>query len=84
MFKAVEEKGFDVVLSNPPIRAGKEVVHAIFEGAYERLSSGGSLWIVIQKKQGAPSAKQKLESLFAEVEEVTKDKGYRIYKATKK
>lgn len=84
LFKAVEEKGFDVVLSNPPIRAGKEVVHAIFEGAYERLSSGGSLWIVIQKKQGAPSAKQKLESLFAEVEEVTKDKGYRIYKATKK
>ncbi|SDG13437.1 16S rRNA m(2)G 1207 methyltransferase [Fontibacillus panacisegetis] len=84
LFEAVEDKEFDVVLSNPPIRAGKEVVHAIFEGAYERLSSGGALWIVIQKKQGAPSAKQKLESLFAEVEEVTKDKGYRIYKATKK
>ncbi|AZS17460.1 class I SAM-dependent methyltransferase [Paenibacillus lutimineralis] len=74
---------FDVVLTNPPIRAGKEVVHAIFEGAYERLRSGGSLWIVIQKKQGAPSAKQKLESLFAQIEEVTKDKGYRIYRAIK-
>ncbi|MNM85098.1 Ribosomal RNA small subunit methyltransferase C [compost metagenome] len=84
LFEAVKEKEFDVVLSNPPIRAGKEVVHAIFEGAFERLSLGGSLWIVIQKKQGAPSAKQKLESLFAEVVEVTKDKGYRIYKATKK
>ncbi|MNV78081.1 Methyltransferase small domain protein [compost metagenome] len=59
-------------------------MHAIFEGAYERFTIGGSLWIVIQKKQGAPSAKQKLESLFAEVEEVTKDKGYRIYKAVKK
>lgn len=84
LYEAVKETGFDVVLTNPPIRAGKEIVHAIFEGAYERLTIGGSLWIVIQKKQGALSAKQKLESLFAEVEEVTKDKGYRIYKAVKK
>ncbi|MNP19950.1 Ribosomal RNA small subunit methyltransferase C [compost metagenome] len=84
LYEAVKETDFDVVLTNPPIRAGKEIVHAIFEGAYERLTIGGSLWIVIQKKQGAPSAKQKLESLFAEVEEVTNDKGYRIYKAVKK
>lgn len=83
LFESLEEQDYDVILTNPPIRAGKEVVHAIFEGAYERLCSGGALWIVIQKKQGAPSAKQKLEELFTEVEEVTKDKGYRIYKATK-
>ncbi|MCK8489728.1 class I SAM-dependent methyltransferase [Paenibacillus sp. MBLB2552] len=83
LFSAVGERQFDVVLTNPPIRAGKATVHAIFEGAYERLRSGGSLWVVIQKKQGAPSAKAKLESLFAQVEEVTKDKGYRIYKAVK-
>ncbi|MED4954634.1 class I SAM-dependent methyltransferase [Paenibacillus sp. FSL R5-0527] len=83
LFAALKDQKFDVVLTNPPIRAGKSIVHAIFEGAYERLKSGGALWIVIQKKQGAPSAKAKLESLFAQVEEVTKDKGYRIYKAVK-
>ncbi|MUG48009.1 class I SAM-dependent methyltransferase [Paenibacillus sp. FSL W8-0186] len=83
LFAALGEQQFDVILTNPPIRAGKEVVHAIFEGAYERLREGGALWIVIQKKQGAPSAKQKLESLFAQVEEVTKDKGYRVYRAVK-
>lgn len=74
---------FDKVLTNPPIRAGKAVVHAIFEGAYPRLKTGGSLWVVIQKKQGAPSAKEKLEQLYQTVEEVTKDKGYRIFKAIK-
>lgn len=79
----VERTDFDVILTNPPIRAGKDTVHAIFEQAYEHLKMGGSLWVVIQKKQGAPSAKAKLESLFARVEEVTKDKGYRIFKATK-
>ncbi len=47
------------------------------------LSPGGSMWVVIQKKQGAPSALAKLESLFADVEEVTKDKGYRIFRGIK-
>ncbi|MFK0526399.1 class I SAM-dependent methyltransferase [Paenibacillus illinoisensis] len=83
LLSEVNQRDFDAVLTNPPIRAGKEIVHTIFEQAYQHLKVGGSLWIVIQKKQGAPSAKAKLESLFGRVEEVTKDKGYRIFKAVK-
>ncbi|MEX2459969.1 MAG: class I SAM-dependent methyltransferase [Paenibacillaceae bacterium] len=75
---------FDCVLTNPPIRAGKEVVHQIFVQAFSILVPGGHLWVVIQKKQGAPSAFTKLETIFGNVQEVTKDKGYRIYKAIKK
>jgi 16S rRNA (guanine1207-N2)-methyltransferase len=41
------------------------------------------LWIVIQKKQGAPSAIDKLEEMFREVEVVEKKKGYYIIKAKK-
>ncbi|MEK8132694.1 class I SAM-dependent methyltransferase [Paenibacillus filicis] len=81
--EAVESKKFDVVLTNPPIRAGKEIVHSIFEQAHQVLVPGGTLWVVIQKKQGAPSAYAKLESLFAAVEEVERDRGYWILKATK-
>ncbi|WP_438449156.1 class I SAM-dependent methyltransferase [Gorillibacterium sp. sgz5001074] len=82
----VLEERFDCILTNPPIRAGKETVHRIFEQAYGCLEEGGELWIVIQKKQGSPSAFAKLEELFGEdqVEEVTKDKGYRIFRALKK
>ncbi|SEU30672.1 class I SAM-dependent methyltransferase [Paenibacillus sp. NFR01] len=83
VLSAVVEQKFDVVLTNPPIRAGKAVVHQIFEEAYRQLNEGGSLWIVIQKKQGSPSAVAKLESLFPEVEELGKDKGYRIIRAKK-
>ncbi|WP_422658465.1 class I SAM-dependent methyltransferase [Paenibacillus sp. EC2-1] len=83
LFEGVQGKKFDIVITNPPIRAGKETVHKIFEQAYEHLNDRGQLWIVIQKKQGSPSAKAKLESLFSHVEEVTKDKGYRIFKAIK-
>jgi 16S rRNA (guanine1207-N2)-methyltransferase len=83
MLAEVLDRKFDIVLTNPPIRAGKATVHRIFGQAFEVLQSGGALWIVIQKKQGAPSTFAKLESLFTKVVEVTKDKGYRILKAVK-
>ncbi|MEC0247176.1 class I SAM-dependent methyltransferase [Paenibacillus chitinolyticus] len=82
--EAVKTEKFDVVLTNPPIRAGKQTVHAILEEACECLNPGGALWVVIQKKQGSPSAFAKMEELFGEAEEVTKDKGYRILRAFKK
>ncbi|MDB5055568.1 MAG: rRNA methyltransferase [Bacilli bacterium] len=79
----VKGQYFDRILTNPPIRAGKDIVHRIFAEAYSALVSRGQLWIVIQKKQGAPSAFTKLQEIFGDVQEVTKDKGYRIFKATK-
>jgi len=78
-----KEKNFAAVLTTPPIRAGKQVVHEIFEQSYDCLAEGGELWIVIQKKQGAPSALEKLESLFPVAEVVEKSKGYFIIKAIK-
>lgn len=83
IYEQIEDREFDVILSNPPIRAGKKVVFAIFEGARELLKDGGSLWVVIQKKQGAPSALEKLKQLYGRVEEVGKSKGYRVFRAIK-
>lgn len=79
----VSESNFAAILTNPPIRAGKKVVHDIFEQAHHHLVSNGELWVVIQKKQGAPSAVEKLTEIFFEVEIVEKDKGYFIIKAIK-
>lgn len=75
---AVSERHFDWILTNPPIRAGKRVVHSIFEQARQHLSSQGQFWLVIQKKQGAPSAIKKLETLFTNVDVVGRSKGYAI------
>ena len=79
----VEEKNFAAILTNPPIRAGKKTVHEIFEQSYHHLVSEGELWVVIQKKQGAPSAIEKLKELLFEVETIDKSKGYFIIKAKK-
>jgi 16S rRNA (guanine1207-N2)-methyltransferase len=75
---------YAAILSNPPIRAGKQVVHEILEKAYDYLVEGGELWIVIQKKQGAPSALAKLEAIYPSVEVIEKRKGYYIIKSKKR
>ena len=77
------EGTFDYIISNPPIRAGKDVVFAIYDGAYTHLESGGELWVVIQKKQGEESSKKHIEELFGNSEVVKRDKGYYILKAIK-
>ena len=82
IYENVSEK-FDYIISNPPIRAGKKVVHEIIEGAFDHLNQGGSLTIVIQKKQGAPSAKVKMEDVFGNSEIIRKDKGYYILRSEK-
>ena len=77
------EGTYDVIISNPPIRAGKKVVHEILEKAYEHLNDQGELIVVIQKKQGAPSAKTKMEEVFGNCEIINRDKGYFILKSQK-
>lgn len=74
---------FDYIISNPPIRAGKQVVHTIISESINYLKVGGNLTIVIQKKQGAPSAKAKMEVVFGNVEILKRDKGYYILRSEK-
>ena len=83
LFENIPPQDFTRILTNPPIRAGKDAVYTIFEESYMRLAVRGELWVVIQKKQGAPSALAKLQSIFEEVHEVCKDKGFRIFRAVK-
>ncbi|PRT75322.1 methyltransferase [Streptococcus anginosus] len=77
------EGRFHHIISNPPIRAGKQVVHEVIAGSYAHLLDGGDLTIVIQKKQGAPSAKAKMEDVFGNCEILKKDKGYYILRSRK-
>ncbi|MGK0552582.1 class I SAM-dependent methyltransferase [Enterococcus faecalis] len=83
IYETVHETTYAAIVSNPPIRAGKKVVHEILGGAYPLLTVGGTLTVVIQKKQGAPSAEKKMQAVFGNVEIVTKDKGYYILRSVK-
>lgn len=83
VYSNINEEKFDSILINPPIRAGKQVTYSMYEGAFERLNVGGSLYIVIRKAQGAPSASKYIESLFGNIKLLDRSKGYYIYQATR-
>lgn len=74
---------FRTIVINPPIRAGKKVIYAMFEGAFTHLEDGGSLFIVIRKSHGAPSASAFIKSVFGNCSLLKKEKGYYIYEAKK-
>lgn len=79
-YKDVKGK-FALIVSNPPVRAGKNVVNSILADSKDYLEPNGELWIVLQKKQGAPSAKKLMDQTFGNVDVVVRDKGYYILRS---
>jgi 16S rRNA (guanine1207-N2)-methyltransferase len=83
IYEQVEKQTYGAVISNPPIRAGKQTVHKIITDAKEHLADNGVLIIVIQKKQGAPSAKKVMEETYGNVTRIGLDKGYWVLQSIK-
>jgi len=81
IYEHVTER-YAAILTNPPVRAGKQVVTAMLTGAKEHLLPGGTLTVVLQKKQGAPSAEKNMKATFGNCEIIKKDKGYYILEST--
>ena len=67
---------FDYIITNPPIRAGKQVIYRLFRESGERLSEKGQLYLVIRKQQGAQSALKYLKTVFDQAETVEKSGGF--------
>lgn len=78
-----EDKMFDIVMTNPPVRAGKKVVFEFYEQAYKHMVEGASIYVVLQRKQGAPSSEKKLTELFGNCETIAISGGYHIMKSIK-
>ena len=70
--------GFDAVLLNPPVRAGKKKVFELYGESLGRLNPGGGLYVVIQKKQGLDSSLAQLSRLFGGCAQITRKAGYHV------
>ena len=70
-------KKYDYIITNPPIRVGKEILYKILFGAKEYLKENGKIYLVINKDQGAKSLMKDLEKSY-KVELVNKNKGFFI------
>lgn len=80
-YKNITNK-YDYIVSNPPIRVGKEKLYEIVMNAKEHLKDGGSLWIVVRKQQGAESMVRDMKNAYKTVEVIVKKKGFFIIKAS--
>ena len=79
---AVMGRKFDAIVTNPPIRAGKQVIYRMFADAAVSLRAGGALYLVIRKQQGAESCVKYLKTLFDTVEKLDKSGGFWVLKAS--
>lgn len=73
-------KKYNYIISNPPIRVGKEILYKILFEAKNYLSEDGEMWIVVNKNQGAKSLCKDLEKEY-KVEIINKNKGFYIIKS---
>lgn len=71
------DKKYDFIITNPPIRVGKKILYSILFDAKKYLVSGGELWLVVHKDQGAKSLVKDLSNEY-KVEVKNKDKGFYI------
>lgn len=77
-FSPWPEKTFDLIATNPPLRAGKEIILRLFQEAMEHLLPGGTMWTVIRTSQGAKSYIREMEKIFGAAEVVEIKGGYRV------
>lgn len=71
-------KNYNLIVTNPPIRVGKQKVYQLLENAKNYLTENGTLVFVINKKHGAISAIKYVETIYQAVEIVGKDKGFYV------
>ena len=74
-------KKFDYIISNPPIRIGKESLYEILFQAKDYLKDKGQLWIVVNKNQGAKSLINDLSDEY-KIEVKNKNKGFYVIMIT--
>ena len=70
---------YDVIISNPPIRAGKSVYLRIIEEAFNHLNNDGQLWFVMRTNHGVKTVIKNLKAKY-NVDVLAKDKGFYVVK----
>lgn len=78
VYSNVDDK-YDYIITNPPIRAGKEVIRRFLIGAKDYLNNNGTLYFVMRKDHGVKSMIKELEETY-NIEVINKEKGFYIVK----
>jgi 16S rRNA G1207 methylase RsmC len=83
LFEKITDNDFDVVLSNPPQHAGKEVCFKLIEESINYLKKNGTLQLVARHNKGGKTLSKKMEEVFGNVEIIGKQSGFTVYISVK-
>ncbi len=72
-------QAFDIIITNPPIRVGKDVLLKLLLDSASHLKDSGELWFVMRKDQGVKSVMKILEEKYT-CKVMAKSKGFYIVK----
>lgn len=75
---------YDEIWSNPPIRIGKQALHALLLTWLPKLAPDGIAWLVVGKNLGADSLSRWLTERGWESEKYASAKGFRVLRVTTK
>ncbi len=73
---------YDVIITNPPIRAGKKVYLNIINESFNHLTKDGELWFVMRTNHGVKTVVKNLKNL-ADVKVLEKNCGFYVVFAKK-
>lgn len=78
------DKKYNFIVTNPPIKVGKEILFGVVTGAKDHLEKAGEIILVIRKSHGQESMKKHMEKVFGNAEILKRDKGYYIMRSVNK
>ena len=74
----------DLIWSNPPVRIGKEALHALLLDWLALLSDDGEAWLVVLKNLGADSLATWLKNQGWDVNRMASSKGFRVLRVRRR
>ena len=83
LYEKIKDNDFDVVLSNPPQTAGKELCFQLIEQSKNYLNDTGNLQLVARHNKGGKTLSNKMKEVFGNVKVIAKKSGYWVYVSVK-
>ena len=84
LYEKITDNDFDLVLSNPPQTAGKNICFELIEQSKNFLRKGASLQLVARHNKGGKTLSRKMQDVFGNVEVIAKKSPYFVYMSMKK
>ena len=83
LYEKIKDDDFDIIISNPPQSAGKEVCFELIEDAKKHLKQNGNLQIVARHNKGGKTLSKKMEEVFGNAKTTARKSGYSVYMSIK-